>query len=125
KLFSLQIAGKGRMNFCLEEDMGTIRTQKKHVKSVAGYLAWRQEFIFSTKGENSFGIKSFRVLHMSPTVKQADRLREMIRLSFPTPNRFLLFSSHDLWNLDDPLRLLRGDIWRTAYDEDEPIRLVE
>jgi len=120
-LFSINVFGKGKLHFALEEETGKIKDKQKHRQSMRGYLLWRKKFCLETNGENEFGIPSFRVLFMSADDAWKNELREICRGVCSKPNRFFLFSSHQQWTLDNPTSLLRSPIWQSAWGEPQPL----
>jgi hypothetical protein len=110
---------KGRMNFLLEADRGTM-TLKRFVMKLKAYAAYFEE----RRHLEKFGIRYFRVLTVTTSAIRKQNLvsaggaEEDVRAL----GRMFLFADESALSLESPERVL-GSIWTTAAGEDASLIL--
>ena len=116
--FALEDA-KGRMNFFLEADRGTM-TLKRFVMKLKAYAAYFEE----RRHQEKFGIRFFRVLTVTTS---ATHKRNLVSAAAAEDDvralgRMFLFADDSVLSLSSPERVL-GSIWTTAAGEDASLIL--
>lgn len=105
--FALEDA-KGRMNFFLEADRGTM-TVTRFVRKLQAYAACFRD----GRHKDKFGIRFFRVLTVTTTPARTSNLvSAAIAEGLAGLDRMFLFSSESQLSLDNPESVLSG-IWTT------------